>query len=207
MSLIGLIIWPHEKLFAALGNLQHALIRSQLDDLRNTVNDLGQAIAFGPRSGSSADAPMRLGRNHRLARCVRAWARFPRTDNLRAGVSGSPFLFMLRNMPLAHSSKVSHRHFVISFFSNARTFFIPSNKLSSSASFLWESVRQRSEARVESRKPKNNCRISVQCKAKLARSVNDRESVEDCRIITPLPTHSLRWWKQSNLFVIPNPEG
>ena len=73
-------------------------------------------------------------------------------------------LHMFRNMPLPHSSKVSHRHFVISFFSNARTAFIPSNRSSSSASFLWESVRQRSEARVDSRKPKNKCRISVNVK-------------------------------------------
>jgi hypothetical protein len=32
------------------------------------------------------------------------------------------------------------------------------------ASFSWESVRQRSEARVISRKPKNKCRISANVK-------------------------------------------
>src|SRR5215467_1662566 len=74
------------------------------------------------------------------------WARFPRTDNLRVGLSASPSLFMFRNMPLPHSSKLSHRHLIISFLSKARNAFIPFIKSFSSRSFLRESVRQRSEA-------------------------------------------------------------
>jgi hypothetical protein len=65
---------------------------------------------------------------------------------------------------LTHSSKVSHLHFVISFLSTPRTALIPFNRWSNSSSFFWHSSRQRSEARVISRKPKNNCRISVNVK-------------------------------------------
>jgi hypothetical protein len=43
-----------------------------------------------------------------------------------------------------------------------------------------------------------------QCKTKLARSLNDCQPVENRRIVTPLPTHPLRWWKQPNLLVISN---
>jgi hypothetical protein len=43
-----------------------------------------------------------------------------------------------------------------------------------------------------------------QCKAKLTRSLNDRETVEDCGIVTPLPIPSLRGRKESDLFVIPD---
>ena len=109
---------------------------------------------------------------------------------------------MLRNMPSPHSSKVLHWHFVISFFRKARTALIPSIRWSSSACFLWESVRQRSEALVESRKPKNNCLISVNDKAELARSLNDCESVEDGRIVPPLSANPMRRRKNADLFVI-----
>jgi len=99
-----------------------------------------------------------------LRQARKFFAYFSRCRGLAGRGLVTTSLFMLWNMPLPHWSKVSHRHFVISFLSTHRTAFIPSIRSSNSVTFLWESVRQRSEARVISRKPKNRCRISVNVK-------------------------------------------
>src|SRR5262245_10324048 len=59
--------------------------------------------------------------------------------------------------PLATLIQVSHLHFVVNCLSAVRMTFIPSMRCSKSASLPCDSVRQRSEARVTSRKPKLPC--------------------------------------------------
>lgn len=71
---------------------------------------------------------------------------------------------LLLNIALPHWSNVSQRHFCIILFNRRRTAFIPSTKLSSSASFRWDRFRHRSEARAALPKPKNNCLISFNVK-------------------------------------------
>jgi len=120
-----------------------------------------------------------------LRQARKFFAYFSRCRGLAGRGLVTTSLFMLWNMPLPHWSKVSHRHFVISFLSTHRTAFIPSINIQLRNLSLGErSPAFRGTSDIA--ETKEQVSDFSQCKTELTRTLNDCQPVKRCSVVSSL---------------------